>query len=402
MKTYSGSNAGSHIEPILWNARVSVWIISPWLGKEYAKRLASLSQNGIEVRLITSNDDCNIESLEVLKACENSNLILLVLDKHKPQTKAFVHAKIYIADKKYAIYGSANLTFSGLNSNVESLSIAETEEETQRIEMDFLRIWMNFERKRMSKEELTSGSTYSIRNALSLSNTSAQFDGPHIVDKELVFHPYYFFEFIFRGFVRSPPLEFKDKGFVVVNGVTRQITDNNQLIDEINNNPKSDYILKTENKCRLKILNPIIHDYQEAKALALDYIINKNTRHYEQTYQNMGAYGGKRHEDRLYVPRPNDVSFIKSDFVRVPIWYVDMHEPDGKKQKVFYGSSGKQRAEYLYCPECKKKIRHSQSVTCEVCGKKVCQYCITKAGLIFRKNLCPPCSRALRQNTDQT
>ena len=41
MKTYSGNNAGSEIEPVLWNARESVWIISPWLAKDYAMRLAS-------------------------------------------------------------------------------------------------------------------------------------------------------------------------------------------------------------------------------------------------------------------------------------------------------------------------------------------------------------------------
>ncbi len=57
MKTYSGSNAGSHVEKLVWNARGSVWIISPWIGKNYAERLALLSQRGIEVRIVTSNVD---------------------------------------------------------------------------------------------------------------------------------------------------------------------------------------------------------------------------------------------------------------------------------------------------------------------------------------------------------
>jgi hypothetical protein len=290
MKTYSGSNAGSQIEPVLWNARESVWIISPWLGKDYAMRLASLSQKGIGVRLITSNVDYNIESLEILKASENSNLMLLVLDKDKPDAKTnFIHAKIYMVDRKYAASGSANLTYSGLNSNVESLSIAETEEEILMIERDFTKIWMDFERKSMSKDELSSGSTYSIRNALPLSSNFREFDQPNIEGKELVYHPYYFFEFIFRGSVRSPPMDFRDSGFVVLDGVTRQIINDNRLVEEINNNPKADYVLKTENKYRLKILQPIIQDYREAKELALDYIITKNTRHYTQTYGSRGG-----------------------------------------------------------------------------------------------------------------
>src|SRR3990170_7612286 len=129
MKTYCDSNAGSQIEKFLWNARESVWIISPWIGKNYAERLAFLSQKGIEVRIVTSNVDYNGESLEVFKVSENPNLMLLVLDKEKD---AFIHSKIYIVDKRHAISGSANFTYSGLNKNVESLNIAENEEEIQK------------------------------------------------------------------------------------------------------------------------------------------------------------------------------------------------------------------------------------------------------------------------------
>jgi len=88
MKTYTGANSGSQIEPVLWNARESVWMISPWIGKNYAKQLASLSQRGVEVRIVTSNVEYNGESLEIFKAAENSNLMLLVLDQEKA---AFIH-----------------------------------------------------------------------------------------------------------------------------------------------------------------------------------------------------------------------------------------------------------------------------------------------------------------------
>ena len=81
MKTCSGSNAGSQISPLLKNARESVWVTTPWLGKEHAKLIASLSLKGLEVLIITSNVDYNLESLQILNASENPDLILLVLDK---------------------------------------------------------------------------------------------------------------------------------------------------------------------------------------------------------------------------------------------------------------------------------------------------------------------------------
>ncbi len=394
MKTYSGSDAGSLIEPIFWNAKKSVWVISPWLGKKYAEQLATLSQKGIEVRIITSNQDYNIESLEILKASENPNLLLLILRKEKPDVKpTFVHAKIYIADNERAISGSANLTYSGLHSNVESLSIAETKEEVQQIEMEFRRIWMEFENKSMSKEELSSGTSYSIKNALPLSHTIENTSNPNIAGKELIYHPYYFFEFIFRGSVRSPPLDFRDSGFVVLDGMTRQIINDERLVEEINNNPKADYVLKTENKYRLTILKPIIRNYQEANELALDYIITKNTRHYTQYYQSSGAmHSGSRGYDRLFVPRPYDVRFVKSDFVQIPLWYVDMRKSGERKlQKIVFGSSEKLWDTLLYCPECQRKIWIKQAIQCQNCGKEVCPNCIKEVGFVFKKKICKSC-----------
>ena len=51
-----------------YGMRESVWIVSPWLAKDYAERLAWLSQKGIQVRIITSHSDFNVESIEILRA----------------------------------------------------------------------------------------------------------------------------------------------------------------------------------------------------------------------------------------------------------------------------------------------------------------------------------------------
>ena len=165
MKTYCGSTAGSLLEPMLWDAQESIWVISPWIGKYYAEKLVSFVEKGVEVRIITSNVDYNRESHAIFKAYDNQRLFLLVLDQNKV---AFIHSKIYIVDKKYAISGSANLTNSGLNYNVESLNIAKNLGEVQQLEMDFMRLWMEFENKQMSNDELSTVKNYAIKDALPL------------------------------------------------------------------------------------------------------------------------------------------------------------------------------------------------------------------------------------------
>ena len=307
----------------------------------------------------------------------------LVLDIKKT---GFIHSKIYIIDKRHAISGSANLTYSGLNKNVESLSIAETVEEVQKIQTDFMRIWMDFENKRMSNKELSNGTAYSIKNALPLSITYGDINYPNSKDKELVYYPYYFFEFSFRASAgKSPPILFENRGFIVLDGLKRRIVKNKLLIEEIKGHPTDDYYLKTDNKYNLTLHQPVVSDFREARELVLDHIIDKNTVHYTQNY-------GTRSYDRIFVPYRNIIRFIRSGLVYVPVWYIERHKPDGSKhQDLVFGSSGKKWDELLYCPECQKKIWIYQAVSCEMCGKQVCQNCINKTGLIFKKKLCSSC-----------
>jgi hypothetical protein len=387
MRTYSGNDAGSQLEPLLAKARESVWISSPWLGSNYAEQLADLSQKGIEVRIITSNDDLNVGCLEILKTSENPNLMYLVLDKKRSEEKAsFVHSKIYIIDKAYGIAGSANLTWRGLHSNVENLSIAETKEEVQQLERDFMVLWMTFERKSIPKEELSSRTSYSIRNALSLFKDFADFDQSNVEVKELAYHPYYFFEFSFRASVgRSPPVLFENRGFVVLDARRREIVKDDFLREEINNGARENYVLNTNNKYRLVIHPPVVREFQEAKELVLNHIIEENTQYYTQYY-------GSRSYDRIFVPYRNIISFIKSGFVQVPIWYVEICEPDGSRhQDIIFGSSGKKWTEFVYCADCQRKIWIEQAMSCEICGRKVCPNCIKKTGFLFKKKLCTSC-----------
>lgn len=341
--------------------------------------LAALSKRGIEIRLITSRVDYNIKALDVLRACENQNLTYLILDKEYDRT-VFIHAKIYLIDKKFAVSGSANLTYSGFNTNVETLSIAETEQEVQQIERDFMNIWLKYERQSLTKEELSKGTARSIDRALPLNirlddNKNAQ----------LTFYPYFFYEFIFRGSVRNPPLLFEDKGLLAVDGINRQIIVDHPLINEINNKQPTDYLVHTENKFDLEIVSSIISSFKEASEIALDYIIRKNTREYYQNY-------GSRSYKRLYVPRKYEITFLKNYFVNVPVWNYDALFSDKLvHNRLVYGSTGTVWKDRVYCPTCKNLIAIEGLVQCSDCGKLLCPKCYREKGLIFKKKICSPC-----------
>jgi hypothetical protein len=413
-KTFSDKFAGAKIRPILDNAKESLWIVSPWLGKDYARDLVSISQRGIEVRIITSKNDFNNESIGILKASENPKLHILVFD----EKTTFIHSKIYIADEKFGISGSANLTYSGLNTNHESLNLTETEEEILRLKADFMKIWLKYEGEGLSKEELSSNPSCLIRNALPLPSDYSEFiNQPHIEKKGLVYNPYFFFEFNFRGSVMSTPLVFEDHGLLVIDGLNRQIINNDySLIEEISNKTPKDYLLKTDNKYNLKIREPSNLNLREAHELALEYVIKKNTKKYKKYKDNKGEirfsvvpenkgiafikentqFYGQKAESRVYVPERNNISFIKEYFVQVPIWHLVMNEPDGlKHQKVLLASSGKIWTDLIFCPVCQNKIFMKDSVSCTVCGNILCQKCIQETGLILKKKYCPSCYQSI-------
>ena len=347
-----------------------------------------MSQKGIQVRIITSHNDFNVESIEILKASENKSLKFLILDKEKT---SFIHAKIYVVDNKYGLSGSANLTYSGLNSNVENLSIAETSEEVQKIRNEFMNLWMTFESESVPNEELSVGTSHSIRDALPLSINFGNVDQTKIKDKELVYHPYYFFEFSFRASMQGHL--FEDSGFVVLDAETRHTVIDDLLVQEIKNNPIKDYVLKTEDKYRLTIRPQKIESFREARELVLNYIIAKNTRHYTQDYRS--SYRDRiyvRSYDRVFVPYRNSVSFIKSGFVQVPYWYYEIFESERRHyQSVTFGASGRKWNEFVYCPECQKKIFIHDAISCDSCGTQVCPDCINEKGLVFKKKLCRSC-----------
>jgi len=381
MKAYLDTGAGSKITPLLWNAQKSAWIISPYIGKDYAEKLVSLSQKGVDVRIITTNDALNLDSIAVLERAKNPNLNFLVLDKNS-ENATFIHSKIYLVDSVYGVSGSANLTYRGLNTNVESLSITETPEEATELEHNFMKAWLKYENKNMKEDELTSATRYLVKNALPIVFGFEEVKRSGIEVKELIFYSYYSFEFSFRASVGRRL--FQDHCFVTLDAQTSKVVDNQLLVQQLAV-PTENYAVNTENKYKLTIAPAELANLREAKEVALNFFINKNTRHYSVDY-------GNRSYDRLFVPFKTTISTLKSIFVQVPVWYLERKTEGNRYEDARFAYSGKLWYTRMYCPLCQTKIWLSQAVQCSNCHRVFCPNCIQESGIIFRKKLCTKCN----------
>ncbi len=199
-----GKGVGHVLEDILLSAKTRLWVVSPWISPKYANILVKKASEGVNVKLLTSNDFSNkthrnsvsnmitfkrkikrspaylsiiftflflaLASIELfwlaltvvpififlrygITFVAEPKLQITIFDKRKE----FTHSKIYISDHISAT-GSANLTESGLWRNVETIVVMRDPEVTE----DISKVFHNMEDNPLMKNiELSS-----IRNDL--------------------------------------------------------------------------------------------------------------------------------------------------------------------------------------------------------------------------------------------
>jgi phosphatidylserine/phosphatidylglycerophosphate/cardiolipin synthase-like enzyme len=185
-RVYTRSGVGEILLPLLTEGRESLDVASPYLSAEYAKLLIRKAESGVMVRLLTSSHvgRYHQQALRVLAPTTTTRfywpalvvgilgLVILsvlgysvvgvlvlvgsmlagILARRQParsihtlqvkiQPREFVHVKLYIVDRRTAITGSANLTFSGMNSNVERVEVKESAEEVAQEIVAFEELW---------------------------------------------------------------------------------------------------------------------------------------------------------------------------------------------------------------------------------------------------------------------
>jgi len=121
-------------------ATSTINVVTPWISPEIVDYLQSLeSQKQVKVRIITRHDRANdvqsksIEKLRELDKKLGENFQTRIIDQ--------LHAKGIIIDGIMAMHGSFNLTVSGLNSNVENITIDFSVVGTSKFAKEFETVW---------------------------------------------------------------------------------------------------------------------------------------------------------------------------------------------------------------------------------------------------------------------
>ncbi len=177
-ESYSGRESYKYLEPMIRRSS-ELYIISPYIDPYYARFLIG-NLRGKKVYVISSSIDPRarklligkrdriallayillILSLDYVSAAVNFHFAvvtlisgvaiavlayLLATEKkikglHLKVPSSFVHAKMYVSESM-AIEGSANLTYKGMHSNVEHITITRSAEGAERLRKEFFRLW---------------------------------------------------------------------------------------------------------------------------------------------------------------------------------------------------------------------------------------------------------------------
>lgn len=394
VRSFSGTGAGIHIQPKLWTAKECVYVCSPWISADYAAKLGLMANKGTEVRVITSDDDLNADALGAFREAVSNNLKLLVIQKDSDE--GFIHSKLYVIDREYAVTGSANLTRRGLYDNVESLNIFEEPDDVAKIELEFSRLWMKFDKGNADKNIEADIKRVSIRGTLPVNVDYAKAlktgfmtnNEPKKIQAELEFLPFYLFEYSFRGGPQYGSEIFEGHGFVAIDAVNRTIHDSGGIICQqlASSRALTDCKLSEDASYSIKVNNFNSIPYNEAERVALDHISKINTHEYMHRYK--GHY-----YNRVYVPASRDIRFLRNCPVYVPVWNIGYECGQAKCQTLLFATSGDIWKESMICPECNGNILPDFSAVCSVCGKRLCSSCIKKKGIFDRTLLCARCKK---------
>lgn len=372
--------AWKYIEPI-FSAKKRAWVCSPWISKAYAERLLDLSKNGIEVRIITSDDPYNADTFSYLSQLlpKGSAPALTNFDVHFIK-KELVHSKLYVVDNSYAIAGAVNFTYTGLNRQTNNFTIAEGQE-VQAIVNDFMRLWIGF------RSETVKPTKTALKNVLPIipykEAVLPEIQNGGVLElksAKLTIRPYYLIRYSLMENVHLPWYQHQiveDKGSVVIdptnNKVLNNTPSNNNIINELTNveavkesavNFSDEYEIDNH-------ASDVKVDNYNAEQLARNFIKEKNRQ--EIPYND--RYQGLMHQS--YLPSYRAITILSREIKLLPTWDFEYTFKGNVFSRTILASSGKIVASNLHvdgavCEDCGKSVAKTASKHCHVCGKWVC------------------------------
>ena len=168
MRSYAGRGVGAHFINDLLLAQEYVYVVSRWISPDYARKLVEKARNGVEVKILTSDDKekHHQESLKILlSALKPPRLAFIKRSAWTPPNmelgvikEEYLHVKMYVWDDKGAVVGSANFTQRGMWHNIEHVIVFDKPEEIEAIKKDFHTLWTLYtESKETAREVITLG-----------------------------------------------------------------------------------------------------------------------------------------------------------------------------------------------------------------------------------------------------
>ncbi|ASI13962.1 type III restriction endonuclease/helicase [Candidatus Mancarchaeum acidiphilum] len=185
--SYSGNESYRYIDPLVSNDDRYLFIISPFISKNYIKKLVKMSSRK-EIKVITSKAAASGEvakdyiakshakyliyaamifvilslalyftkmmlllSIVVYAAALAIIIYVLIISFNRyPKRRRhiefkfvegrFVHEKLYIGEEE-AITGSANFTYSGLHKNIEHIEVVHDKKKIKELTDHFYSVW---------------------------------------------------------------------------------------------------------------------------------------------------------------------------------------------------------------------------------------------------------------------
>jgi HKD family nuclease len=396
------------MEPI-FSAKKRAWVCSPWISKFYAEKLFNLSKQGVEVRIVTSDDEYNADTYSYLSQLPQTTNF----DVHFVK-KETVHSKMYVIDDNYAIAGSVNFTYRGLHQQTNNFAIYENQE-IEPIINDFKNLWIGFKSENIRPTQST------LENVLPILPYDKALV-PEIVNSnilrvtwaKLFVRPYYKIQYSLLENVHLPWYQqtvVEDKGMVVIDASNAEVLnygessnfDSSMRIKELSKIvPLKESAVDFSDKFEFENQqwNVKINNYR-SEELAKDYVKHKNRKELPYTDRREGL------KYQSYAPSNRAITIRSNDLILVPTWHFRYAFMDKEFERVILASSGQiLKSSFLkggaVCEDCGKSISKDKKYRCPICTKWLCisemVECSSCEGLFHKKHIsktCPICMEIL-------
>ncbi len=146
METFIGKGIGKYFEDEIFSAKNELKISTPVIALDFCKRIISMVENGVKIKIITSNtgaadsEPANQLAQSFIKESKKDLDYKIVSLKEC----ALIHAKIFLIDGTCAIVGSANFSENSFRNFAEYMLIFREPEKIKQINEDFEKLWNSF------------------------------------------------------------------------------------------------------------------------------------------------------------------------------------------------------------------------------------------------------------------